>query len=87
MSKPSEYAIGIAARLWCEPEHSRKEMDADFAMSIAVAIDKERQNSFLEGRDAAIANGAMTAYDFLNWRGLPDYAHELHRRINAVVKK
>lgn len=31
-------ATGIAARLWCKPEHSYKVMDPDFCKSIADTI-------------------------------------------------
>jgi len=30
--------IGIAAQIWCEPEHANKEMDASLAASIAIAL-------------------------------------------------
>lgn len=33
-----EEARGIAARIWCEPKHSEKTMDPDFAESIAVQL-------------------------------------------------
>ena len=35
-----EKAREIAAQLWCLPQHGKKEMDADFAESIAQAIVK-----------------------------------------------
>ena len=38
MSAPSKEHVERAAQLWCEPQHAHKEMDADFAMSIAQAI-------------------------------------------------
>lgn len=33
-----EKARGIAARIWCEPEHAAKVMDPDFAESIAREV-------------------------------------------------
>ena len=44
---PTPESMKVAAQLWCLPQHSKKEMDADFAESIAVVLDlavqKERE--------------------------------------------
>jgi len=37
--------IATAAQLWCLPQHSKKQMDPDFAISIAKALAKERQGA------------------------------------------
>jgi len=72
-------ARGIAARIWCEPEHSSKEMDTAFAESIAQVLVEYSRASFIEGRNAAIDNAAMTAYDM----GRSD----IRTAINALVGK
>lgn len=49
----TDWASAIAAQLWCKPAHSAKEMDVAFAMDIAAAIRKAR-NDALEGQQAEI---------------------------------
>lgn len=73
----NEEARGIAARLWCLPAHSAKEMDVNFAEDIAKALVVESYSAFCEGRNGAIDNAAMTAYDM----GHPD----VRERINALI--
>ena len=41
----------IAAQLWCLPQHSHKEMDADFACSIAAALADEAAAEHNHWRD------------------------------------
>ena len=45
---PTQESMAVAAQLWCLPQHAKKEMDAEFAVSIAVALDlavrEERKN-------------------------------------------
>lgn len=41
-----EEALGMAARLWCLPRNSHKEMDSNLAEDIAdllLKVDKEKQ--------------------------------------------
>lgn len=42
MSQPSAAALARAAQIWCEPQHSHKEMDVAFGLSIALALDAAR---------------------------------------------
>ena len=37
-----DWAVEVAAQLWCKPEHGHKEMDVNFAMSIAAALRKAK---------------------------------------------
>jgi ABC-type Zn2+ transport system substrate-binding protein/surface adhesin len=41
--EPTAEELGIAARIWCEPKHSSKVMDSDFAVSIAQALATNRE--------------------------------------------
>lgn len=40
MNEPTEAATTWAAQLWCLPENEHREMDAEFAMSIARRLDE-----------------------------------------------
>ena len=44
--------LGIAARLWCEPQHAHKVMDPDFAESIARALKAQRERGRAEAAEA-----------------------------------
>ena len=54
--KPDQYQT-IAAQLWCLPQHGSKEMDCDFAQSIADALKQcakeARREAFLEAAKVA----------------------------------
>ena len=42
-----------AAQLWCLPQHSNKIMDAEFAKSIATALDEARSEAIEEAANVA----------------------------------
>lgn len=50
-----------AAQLWCEPAHSAKEMDVEFAASIAQAL-RETRNQALEEAAAMIERNEVEGY-------------------------
>jgi len=54
---------GIAARLWCEPQHAHKEMDVEFAESIAAALEQAAQPVWTTG-----VPKAPGAYWFQNYQ-------------------
>jgi hypothetical protein len=62
MTKPDKWTA-VAAQLWCKPEHSKKEMDVDFAQSIAQAL-----------RDAEKAGMDAVEHLIKNCEGDLDYA-------------
>lgn len=51
---------GIAARIWCEPRHTKKVMDTDLAESIACCITKARQEGYVQGRKDALESELNT---------------------------
>lgn len=53
--------IEKVAQLWCKPEHSQKEMDVDFAKSIAELLAAERASIPESVKKALI--GALEFYD------------------------
>ena len=56
--RASEWATGIAARLWCQPQHEQKVMDTEFAESIALALDAASINGMVEkAHDMACEKG------------------------------
>ena len=65
-----------AAQLWCLPQHSHKEMDVDFAESIAQALADERRRVWEE---AAVLCEAEALID--DERGY--YGKEMAKAIRA----
>ena len=43
-TKPSDWAVMVAAQSWQQPETSNKEMDVDLAMAMAKGIDKHLED-------------------------------------------
>ena len=54
---------GAAARLWCLPQHGKKEMDVDFALSIA-AFGRE---CAAQAYEDAMKIAERTANEYLDW--------------------
>lgn len=57
-NRASEWAMMIAAGLWCRPQHGDKVMDTEFAMTIAHALDAARAEG--DGGKDAIAKTLST---------------------------
>lgn len=53
----------IAAQLWCKPQHSMKEMDVEFAMSIAQALRESAAEAFEEAARFVRENVAGSSAD------------------------
>lgn len=74
MKQPSEKAVNAAAQLWCQPQHEKKEMDPDFAISIAHALDAFAAEAVKAEREGIlrIARGQQKLAEKAsrNWRAL-----------------
>lgn len=51
--EPPEWALHIAAQLWCEDKHSHKVLDTDLALSIAQALRRVRDEALEEAARVA----------------------------------
>lgn len=60
---PPEWALQRAAQIWCEPAHAKKEMDVDFARSIAQALAEARERALEEAARACAGEGEGYLHD------------------------
>ena len=61
----------VAVQIWCEPQHSHKEMDVHFAQSIATQIEREQHHT-----DAWFETAAQHHRNEEYYRGLCDQIGE-----------
>jgi hypothetical protein len=78
-----EEARGIAARIWCEPQHANKVMDPDFAESIAKQI--------FAGLEAERKKVAELEAEILRWRdnwtnAVSDTQDEIGKRVTVEAE-
>jgi hypothetical protein len=75
--QPDPELLGAIARGWCHDKNRHKVMDGDLALAIAVEVAPLLNRSYIEGRNVALDNAAMKAYDM----GHPDVREEINHLV------